>query len=108
MYIRAGITSTAETVTGERRRTNFRAYSASRSAPVLTLRLFPSYDLDATQRAQALRAFSVLMEHLRQLRDYPDLKRKFWLDVLHSSMVWKSTRHVPNLLCEIRSSCSSL
>ncbi|KAL3670502.1 hypothetical protein V7S43_004817 [Phytophthora oleae] len=77
---------------------NSQVYTAPRPAPVLTLQLFPRSELrliNDTGRAEALGAFSVLIEHSRRLRDYPEARRAFWLDVLHSRMPQGSTSQVP-------------
>ncbi|KAL3670523.1 hypothetical protein V7S43_004837 [Phytophthora oleae] len=77
---------------------NPRAFNRARTTPVLRLRLFPRSDLwpiNDSRRAEALSAFSVLIEYSRRLCDYPDAKRTFWIDVLRSRMSCENTRHVP-------------
>ncbi|KAL3666940.1 hypothetical protein V7S43_007887 [Phytophthora oleae] len=77
---------------------NPRGLHPERSTPVLTLQLFPRsglWPINDTRRAEALSAFSVLIEHSRRLRDYPEAKRAFWLDVLHSRMACHSARDIP-------------
>ncbi|TYZ64211.1 hypothetical protein PybrP1_011496 [[Pythium] brassicae (nom. inval.)] len=72
--------------------------SPALATPVLTLRLYPRAEhrvLDAGERAQALRAFAMLVAQSQRLDTTPKLKRVFWLDVLTSRMPFEWARGVP-------------